>query len=87
MIQLQINIYPNDTTTNFVLYNYVVIDKLSKDYSFLHSVNQRKLAIHLTLNVLTDYEFLFNVDTSDEDQRVWNNRKNVYQVLGKCSLK
>ena len=23
--------YPNDTTTNFVLYNYVVIDKLIKE--------------------------------------------------------
>ena len=35
-------LYLNDTTTNFVLYNYVVIGKLIKDYSFLRLVNQRK---------------------------------------------
>ena len=52
---------------NFVLYNYVVIGKLIKDYSFLHSENQRKLAMHLTLNVLADYELLFNVDSCDEE--------------------
>ena len=44
-------LYPNDTTTNFILYNYVVIDKLIKHHSFLHLVNQRKLAMHITLNV------------------------------------
>ena len=35
-------LYLDDTIINFVLYNYVVIGKLIKDYSFLHSVNQRK---------------------------------------------
>ena len=38
-------LYPNDTTTNFVIFHYVVIDKVIKHHSFLHSVNQRKLAI------------------------------------------
>ena len=59
-------LYPNDTTANFVLYNNVVIDKLIKRHSFLHSVNQRKLAMHITLNVLIDYKLFFNVDTCDE---------------------
>lgn len=36
-------LYPNDKTINFVLNNYVVIDKLIKNHSFLHSVNQRKI--------------------------------------------
>ena len=36
-------LYPYDITTNFLLYNYVVIDKLIKNNSFLHSLNQRKL--------------------------------------------
>ena len=59
-------LYPNDTTTNFVIYNHVVIDKLMKHSFFRHSVNQKKLAMHITLNILTDYELLFNVDTCDE---------------------
>ena len=40
------HLYPNDTTTNFVLHYYVVIGKLIKNNSFPHSVNQRKLVIH-----------------------------------------
>ena len=36
-------LYPNDTTPNIVLCNYVVIGKLIKNHSFLHSVIQRKL--------------------------------------------
>ena len=60
----------NDTTINIVLYNHVVTDKLTKDYSFLHSVNQRFIIMHITLNVLADYEFLFNVDTCDEGHNI-----------------
>ena len=63
-------LYPNDTTTNFVLYNYVVIDKLIRNNYFLHSLNQRKLAMHITLNVLADNELLFNVDTCDEGHNI-----------------
>ena len=63
-------LYPNDITTNFVLSNYVVIDKLIKDHSFLHSLNQRKLAMHITLNVLADNELLFNVNTCDEGHNI-----------------
>ena len=36
-------LYPNDTTANFVIYHYVVIDQLIKHHSFLHSVNQRNI--------------------------------------------
>ena len=60
-------LYPNNTTTNFVTYNYVVIDKLIK---LLHSVNRRKLAMHITLNVLADYELLLNIDTCDEGRSI-----------------
>lgn len=63
-------LYPNDKTINFVLNNYVVIDKLIKNHSFLHSVNQRKLAMHITLNVLADDELLFDVDTCDEGHNI-----------------
>ena len=59
-------LYHNYTTTNFVISNHIVSDKLIKYHSFLHSVNQRKLAMHITWNVLADYELLFNVDTCDE---------------------
>ena len=63
-------LYPIDIITNFVLYNYVVIDKLIKNNSFLHSLKQGKLAMHITLNVLADNELLFNVDTCDEGHNI-----------------
>ena len=44
--------------------------KLIKHHFFLHSVNQRKLAMHITLNVLADYQLLFNVDTCDEGHNI-----------------
>ena len=67
--------YPNATITNFGKYNYVVIDKLIKHHSFLHSVNQRKLAMHITLDVLADYEIFLNVETCDEDHSIENKYK------------
>ena len=63
-------LHPNDITTNFVIYNYVLIDKLIKHHFFLHSVNERKLAMHITLNVLANYELLFNVDTCDDSHSI-----------------
>ena len=45
---------------------YVVCGKLIKDYSFIYSVNQMKLAMHIKLNVLADDELLFNVDICNE---------------------
>ena len=36
---------PNDVTSNLALYNHIVINKLVKNSSFLHSKNQRKLSI------------------------------------------
>ena len=68
-------LYPNDITTNFVLYNYVVIDKFIKDDYFLHSLNQRKLAMHITLNVFADNGLLFNVDTCEEGHNIENIQK------------
>ena len=64
------HLYPNDTTANFVLYNYILIGKLIKDYSFLNSVNQRKSAMHIKLDVLVDYEPLFQIDTCEEGHSI-----------------
>ena len=63
-------LYPTDITTNFILYNSVLIDKLIKNNSFLHSLKQGKLAMHITLNVLADNELLFNVDTCDDGRNI-----------------
>ena len=41
-----------------------------KHYSFLHAVNQRKLAMHITFNILADYELLFDVDICDEGHSI-----------------
>ena len=34
-------LYPNDVTANLVLYNYIVINKLVNNPSFLHSMNPK----------------------------------------------
>ena len=57
---------PNDITANFILYNYVVINKLTKDASFLRVENHRKIAMHITLDILAESDFLFHIDTCDE---------------------
>ena len=62
-------LYPNDVTINLVLYNYIVINKLIKNPSFLHSMNQRKLSMYITLDVLANGEFLFHVDSCSEGCR------------------
>ena len=59
-------LYPNDVTTNLVLYNYIVINKLVKNPSLLHSLNQRKLSMHITLDVLANDELLFHVNSCGE---------------------
>ena len=60
-------LYPNDVTTNLVRYNYILINKLVKNPSFLvknpsflHSINQ---TMYITLNVLANDELLFHVDS------------------------
>ena len=70
-------LYPNDVTTNLVLYNYIVINKLVKNPSFLHSMNQRKLSMYMTLGVLANDELLFHVDSCGEGHSIKKkNRKN-----------
>ena len=61
---------PNDRPKKFVLYKCVVMGKLIKNLSFLHSITQKKLSMHIALNVLADYELLFNVDTCDEGHNI-----------------
>ena len=59
-------LYPNDLTTNLVLYNYIIINILVKSPSFLHSINQRKLSMYITLDVLANDELFFHVDSCGE---------------------
>ena len=59
-------LYPNDVTTNLVLYNFIVINKLVKNPSFLHSINQRKLSMFITLDILANDELLFHVNSRGE---------------------
>ena len=63
-------IYPNDVTTNLVLYNYIVINKLVKNPSFLHSMNQRKLSMYITMDVLANDELLFHVDSCGDGHSI-----------------
>ena len=44
-----------------------------------------KLAMHITLNVLADYELLFNVDTCDEGHSI--EKYHVCLDLYKCRFK
>ena len=68
-------LYPNDVTTNLVLYNYTVINKLVKN-PYLHSMNQRKLSMYITLDVLAKDELLFHVNSCSEGHSIEKNRKN-----------
>ena len=63
-------LYPNDVRTNLVLYNYIVINKLVKNPSFLHSINQRKLSMYITFDVLAIDELLFHVDSCSEGHSI-----------------
>ena len=63
-------LYPNDVTTNLVLYNYIVINELVKNPSFLHSMNQRKLSMYITMDVLANDELLFHVDSCGEGHSI-----------------
>ena len=63
-------LYPNDITTNIVLYNYIVIYKLVKNPSFLHSLNQRKLSMYIILDVLANDELLFHVNSCAEGHSI-----------------
>ena len=63
-------LYPNDVTTNLVLYNYIIINKLVKNPSFLHSINQRKLSMYITLEVLANDELLFHVNSCGEGHSI-----------------
>ena len=63
-------LYPNDVTTNLVRYNYIVINKLVKNPSFLHSMNQRKFSMYITLDVLANNELLFHVDSFGEGHSI-----------------
>lgn len=55
-------LYPDDITTNIVMYNYIIINKLAKNPLFIHSMNQRNLATELTLNALAEDDALFHSD-------------------------
>ena len=69
-------LYPNDVTTNLVLYNYIVINKLVKN-PFLHSMNQRKLSMYITMDALVNDELLFHVDSCVEGHSIEKIEKNV----------
>ena len=68
-------LYPNNVT-NLVLYNYIIINKLVKNPSFLHSINQRKLSMYITLDVLDNDELLFHVDSCGEGHSIEKIEKN-----------
>ena len=69
-------LYPNDVTINVVQYNYVVTNKPVKNPSFLLSINQRKLSMHITLDVLANDEFLFHVDSCGDGHSIEKIEKN-----------
>lgn len=57
--------HPDAITTNVVMYNYIIINKLTRHPHFLQTVNQRKVANKITLNALADDDGYFPVDSCD----------------------
>ena len=57
--------HPDTATTNIVMYNYIVINRLTKHPHFLQNANQRNIASHITLNNLADDDALLPFDCCD----------------------
>lgn len=55
--------HPNPITTDIVMYNYIIINKMAKDPYFHKVSNQRLLASSVTLKILGDHDALLPVDS------------------------
>lgn len=54
--------HPDVVTTNIVMYNYIVINKMTKHPNFHQLSNQRIAATTITFNILADEDALFPED-------------------------
>ena len=54
--------HPDSVTTNIVMYNYIIIEKLTKQPHFLHTLNQRRTACKITLDILVNDEINFPME-------------------------
>lgn len=58
-------LYPDDIVVNTILYNYIVINKLTQHPEFLKSANQRNVATQISMDVLVDADIFFQNDCCD----------------------
>lgn len=61
--------HPDVVATNIVMYNYIVINKLTQNSHFHQLTNQRTVATTITLKVLADHDALFPVDLCESGHR------------------
>ena len=58
-------LHPSPVTVNIIMYNYIVIKKLTKMNIYRNAKNQRNMALASTLKMLNDNCAKFPVDTCD----------------------
>lgn len=59
-------LHPDEAVVNIIMYNYIVVNKLTQRPEFLKSLNQRSLATDCSLNALTDNDVvLLNASCND----------------------
>ena len=58
-------LYPIDAVVNIILYNYIVISKLTENPEFSKFPNHRNVATEMSLNVLLDNDALLPMNNCD----------------------
>ena len=47
-------LHPNSVTAAIIMYNYIVLNKLTQSPIFTKAINKRSLTTQITLNILAD---------------------------------
>ena len=63
-------LYPDDTVVNIIMYNYIVINKLTQNPEFAKAVNQRNVATEISLHVLEDNNAFLPMNNCDNDHSI-----------------
>ena len=63
-------LYPDDAVVTIIMYNYIVINKLTQNPEFAKSINQRNVATEISLNVLEDNDAFLPMNNCDNDHSI-----------------
>lgn len=63
-------LYPDDAVVNIIMYNYIVLTKLTQNAEFSKSVNQRNVAMEISLNVLIENDAFLPMNNCDNGHSI-----------------